>query len=166
MMAVVGTLAFNFQVVFPLFVTHDIGGDDTTFTILLSVISLGSLAGALATARRKHIDIRMVGLASLAFGVPSWGAMARGPASRWLFPIGILVGVGSISFLTASTAIVQVQADPTMRGRVLALQAMVFLGKRRPSADRSWASSPSASGRATAWPSVPSRRSEPACSAS
>ena len=30
--------------------------------------------------------------------------------------------------MTASTAIVQIRSDPTMRGRVLALQAMVFLG--------------------------------------
>lgn len=127
MMAIVGTLAFNFQVVFPLFVTRDIGGDDTTFTILLSIVSLGSLGGALATARRKHIDIRLVGLSALAFGA-SLTAMALAPNLAVLLPTGILVGVGSIAFLTSSTAIVQVQADPSMRGRVLALQAMVFLG--------------------------------------
>src|SRR5207344_2868636 len=43
-------------------------------------------------------------------------------------PIGIAVGWTSISFMTASTAIVQMRADPAMRGRVLALQAIVFLG--------------------------------------
>jgi MFS family permease len=46
----------------------------------------------------------------------------------WAFPLGVLVGVTSIGFLTASTAIVQTEAAPEMRGRVLALQAMVFLG--------------------------------------
>lgn len=127
MMAFVGTFAFNFQVVLPLFITRDIGGDDTTFTILLSVISLGSLAGALASARRKVIDIRVVSLSALAFGVPLV-ALAFAPNLLSLFPIGILVGLGSIAFLTSSTAIVQLRADPTMRGRVLALQAMVFLG--------------------------------------
>jgi MFS family permease len=45
-----------------------------------------------------------------------------------LFPIGAIVGVTSIAFITASTAIMQVKADPAYRGRVLALQAMVFLG--------------------------------------
>jgi MFS family permease len=44
------------------------------------------------------------------------------------YPIGILVGVTSITFMTTSTAIVQLRADPSMRGRVLALQAIVFLG--------------------------------------
>ena len=38
------------------------------------------------------------------------------------------MGFGSILFMTASTAIVQMRADPAMRGRVLALQAIVFLG--------------------------------------
>jgi hypothetical protein len=40
----------------------------------------------------------------------------------------VAVGVASITFMTASTAIVQLRADPAMRGRVLALQAIVFLG--------------------------------------
>jgi MFS family permease len=44
------------------------------------------------------------------------------------FPFAIFVGFSSILFMTASTAIVQVRAEPEMRGRVLALQAIVFLG--------------------------------------
>jgi MFS family permease len=42
--------------------------------------------------------------------------------------LGLLLGVASITFLVSSTAIVQVRAAPDMRGRVLALQAMLFLG--------------------------------------
>jgi MFS family permease len=44
------------------------------------------------------------------------------------YPIGILIGLSSIMFMTTSTAIVQLRAEPSMRGRVLALQAIVFLG--------------------------------------
>jgi MFS family permease len=40
----------------------------------------------------------------------------------------LLVGLSSIAFMTTCTAIVQMRAEPTMRGRVLALQAIVFLG--------------------------------------
>ena len=54
--------------------------------------------------------------------------MALAPNQAVAFPIGLLVGLGSITFLTASTAIVQIRSDPAMRGRVLALQSMVFLG--------------------------------------
>ena len=54
--------------------------------------------------------------------------MTFAPNAAVAFPIGLLVGLGSIAFLTASTAIVQIRSDPVMRGRVLALQAIVFLG--------------------------------------
>ena len=127
MMAVVGTLAFNFQVVLPLLVTRTFGGSDATFTILFSFISVGSLAGALMTARRTTVGVRDVALASFAFGVAML-LFAAAPSLAFAFPIGLLVGASSIAFLTASTAIVQLRASPDMRGRVLALQAIVFLG--------------------------------------
>ena len=55
-------------------------------------------------------------------------ALAMAPTMAWAFPLGFVLGMTSIGFLTASTAIVQTEAAPDMRGRVLALQAMVFLG--------------------------------------
>lgn len=127
MMAVVGVFAFNFSVVFPLFVTQDLGGSDTEFTILFSIVSVGSLAGALATARRSSIEVRTVALAAFAFGVPMV-VLAGAPGLALACVVGVFIGFGSIAFLTSSTAIVQTRAEATMRGRVLALQGMVFLG--------------------------------------
>jgi MFS family permease len=127
MMTVVGTLAFNFSVVMPLFAERTLSGDDGTFTLLYSVVSVGALIGALATARRKAIEIHHLVFASFGFGVAML-ALAAAPSLLWAFPAAWLVGLASIGFLTASTAIVQVRAAPEMRGRVLALQAMVFLG--------------------------------------
>ena len=90
MMAIVGTLAFNFQVVMPLLVQRTFHGGDATFTVLFSIISIGSLIGALSTARRKddhdpshhrgehrvrHHDARAVAHAD-----------ARRSPSRWAWP--------------------------------------------------------------------------------
>ncbi|MGI8663103.1 MAG: MFS transporter [Acidimicrobiales bacterium] len=127
MMAVIGTLAFNFSVVMPLFVERTFNGDDGTFTLLFSVISIGSLIGALATARRKAIHVHDLVVASVGFGAAML-TLAAVPSLALAFPVSVFVGVTSIAFLTAATAIVQVRAAPEMRGRVLALQAMVFLG--------------------------------------
>jgi len=127
MTAVIGVLAFNFAVVFPLFVTDDLGSGDVGFTVLFSVTSVGSLAGALWSARRRTIDVRVVARSAFAFGAPLL-VMAAVPSLALACLVGLAVGFGSISFLTASTAIAQLRADPSMRGRVLALQAMVFLG--------------------------------------
>jgi MFS family permease len=127
MMMVIGTLAFNFQTVLPLFATRDLHGSTTTYTLLMSVVSIGSLFGALASARRKVISVRLVGWTAVAFGL-AMALLTVAPNQPFAFASGLLMGVASISFMTASTSIVQTRADPSMRGRVLALQAMLFLG--------------------------------------
>ena len=127
MMAVIGTLAFNFSVTFPLLAHRALGGDDGMFTLLFSVISIGSLTGSLWSARRETVDLRHVVLASFGFGAAML-FLAAAPNFAFAFPAAVLVGLSSIMFMTSSTALLQLRADPTMRGRVLALQAMVFLG--------------------------------------
>lgn len=127
MMAVIGTLAFNFSTVLPLFTTRDLGGSELTFSLLMSVVSVGSLAGALASARRKNVSVHLVSGTAVAFGA-SMLLLAIAPNQPIAFAIGIVMGATSITFMTTSTSIVQLRADPSMRGRVLALQAIVFLG--------------------------------------
>ncbi|HVW35627.1 MAG TPA: MFS transporter [Acidimicrobiia bacterium] len=127
MMSLIGTLAFNFQTVLPLFATRDLHGTDVTFTWLMSVVALGSLTGALATARRKTIDIAVVSRNAAIFA-GGLLLLTFTPNQPSAFLIGYLVGLGSIMFMTAATSITQLAAHPSMRGRVLALQAIVFLG--------------------------------------
>lgn len=127
MMTLIGTLAFNFQVVLPLYVTRSLHGAETTFTLLYSVLSAGSLVGALGTARRKKVTVPMVVAGALAFGV-SMALLAIAPNLWVAFPVAAVLGASSIAFMTSSTALVQTEAGADMRGRVLALQSMVFLG--------------------------------------
>jgi MFS family permease len=127
MMAVVGTLSYNFQTVFPLFVTRDLNGSDATFTVLFSVTSAGSLVGALVGARRSDIRVDRVSMAAVAYGV-TMALMALAPTVPVALALGVVLGLSSITFLVASTAIVQMRSAAEMRGRVLALQAMLFLG--------------------------------------
>lgn len=127
MTAIIGTFAMNFPVVFPLFVKEDLGGTDTTFTILYAVIALGSLVAALVTARQTSISHRDVVRGSLWFGV-SLVVMAFSPSLATTFPASLFLGFASILVITTTTAMVQLNTAPVMRGRVLALQAMVLLG--------------------------------------
>ncbi|MGZ4149471.1 MAG: MFS transporter, partial [Actinomycetota bacterium] len=127
MMAVVGTLTFNFSVVLPLFVERSLGGTDASYTLLYSVLSIGSLLGALIAARRRHVSIATIATGSLVFGVAML-VFSVMPTLRAAFPTALVVGLASVGFMTTSTAMMQLRADPQMRGRVLALQAIVFLG--------------------------------------
>ncbi len=127
MMAIVGTLTYNFSVVFPLFVKRTLHGDDAAFTLLFATMCLGSVLAALVSARRASVNLRRVVVACAGFGV-SMLLTAAMPNLASAFAVAAVVGFASVTFLTASTAILQLRADPSMRGRVLALQAMVYLG--------------------------------------
>jgi MFS family permease len=127
MMTLIGTLAFNFSVTVPLLVKGPLGGSTTSFTLLFSALSAGSLAGALLTARRTEVTTLQLVASSAAFGVGML-ALAAVPVLSLAFPVAVLLGLGSIGFLTSTTALVQLRAAPEYRGRVLALQGMVFLG--------------------------------------
>ncbi len=127
MMAVVGTLAFNFSTVLPLFAVRDLGGTDATYTTLFSVLSVGALIGSLWAARRKEVTVATVGWSAVSFGA-SMATLALVPGLVAAGVVSVVLGATSVGFLTASTAIVQLRARPEMRGRVLAIQAMLFLG--------------------------------------
>ena len=70
----------------PLFVKKSLHGTDTTFTLIYSVVSIGSFAGALAVARRQHTDVRHVVVGAAAFGA-SLLAMALSPALATSFVV-------------------------------------------------------------------------------
>jgi MFS family permease len=127
MLAVVGTLSYNFSVVFPLFVEHGLGGSDTSFTLVYTVFSAGALIGAVVVADRRRVGVDNIVKGAAAFGITSL-LLAAAPSVAATFPIVALVGFSSIAFMTATTAIVQVRADPRMHGRVLALQTVLLIG--------------------------------------
>ena len=127
MMAFIGLLAFNFSVSTPLLITETLGGSQQGFTFFFSCVSVGALAAALATARRKEVPRSHLVVSAAAFGA-SMFALAATPTLWLAYPIGFLVGFGSVAFMTSCNAILQLQASPAFRGRVMALQAIVFMG--------------------------------------
>lgn len=127
MVAIIGTLTFNFSVVLPLFVERTLHGSDGTYTLVYSVLSVGSFTGALVAAYRRSVEVRHVVAAAFLFGAAML-LFAAAPNLAAAFPIALTVGFTSIAFMTACTAIVQVRAEPNMRGRVIAVQSMVMIG--------------------------------------
>lgn len=123
---VVSTFAFNQQVVFPKLAEQEWGGDQA-FGYVLGVMSLGSLTGALLTARLRRVTMRwyfgnIVVLSVAAIGV-AWSS------SIWIaFVWAVPLGLGSSGFITAANAITQQESPNDMRGRLMALQAVAFLG--------------------------------------
>src|SRR3546814_21153623 len=80
LVAAIGTMTFNYPVILPLFATRDLASGAGTYTLLLSVMSSGSVAGSLFVARRTEITSSFLAVGALALA-PSCFALARSPGA-------------------------------------------------------------------------------------
>ncbi len=126
-LAVIGTLGYNLTVELPLLVERSLNGGDAAFTFLYTIFSVGALFSALLVANRQLVRMRHVLIGAATFGVSVLG-LAAVPNLGVAVPVIFAVGVTSILYFTATTAIVQVEADPSMHGRILALQSVLLIG--------------------------------------
>ena len=127
LVAVVGTFGMNFGVILPLLARFTFDGGAPMYGWLTSAMSLGSLAGALTAAGRVGPTRRMLVGAGAAFGVLT--VVAALAPSAWLLGAAlVLVGVAIMLFLATANTTLQLATEPEMRGRVMALYGLVFLG--------------------------------------
>jgi MFS family permease len=127
MLLVIGTVSYNFTVVFPLFVEKGLGGSDVDYSLVYAAFSGGAVLGTLVIARRTVVRLRTIVVGATAFGA-SMLALAFVPSVAAAFPVAALVGAASVSYMTATTALAQLRADEHMVGRVLALQTVLLVG--------------------------------------
>ena len=126
-MAVIFTFSFNFSVLFPVLATRVFDGDAGTYATMLSVLGVGSLLGALAMARQQEPNPRRLAVAAVAFGAAT--VLASAAPTFWselmvLVPMGIV----SMVFMITGNSTLQLSSRANMRGRVMALYGIVFLG--------------------------------------
>jgi MFS family permease len=127
LMAVVGTAAFNYQVTLPLLAERSFGGTATTFTMLFATLSLGSVTGALVVAHRKTVELGFLVRAGAGLALATF-ALAASPTLRLAVLATLAVGFCNVMMISGANTVVQLRAAPPMRGRVLALLSVVFLG--------------------------------------
>lgn len=126
-MAVVGTLAYEFQVVLPLMARFVFDGGAGTYGAMSSVMGVGAVIGGLATARRSQPSTGALIRAATVFGTLILG-LAVAPTLGVELVLLLAVGAASIVFLATANAALQLRAAPEMRGRVMALWGVAFLG--------------------------------------
>jgi len=123
----VATFGMNFQVTNALMSRQVFHTGATAFGIASAVFAAGALAGALLAARRGRPGLRLLVLAAFAFGALEV-ATALMP-SFWLF-LALLVptGLTLLTLNTAANSVVQLNSAQDMRGRVMGIYMLVFLG--------------------------------------
>lgn len=126
MMAAIGMLTYEFPVTLPLLARRDFAGGPEVFGTMTAVMGAGAVVGGLLTASRLPTDRRLVGSAA-AFGVTVL-AVAAAPS----LPVALvglsLVGATSVAFIATANSTLQLRTAPALRGRVMALYGVAFIG--------------------------------------
>jgi MFS family permease len=127
MIAVVGTLAWEFQVSLPLIATGTFHGNAGTYGSMTAAMGAGAVVGGLVAAARTYT--RGIGLSIAAIG---WGtaitAAALAPTEPLEYVALLFVGYGSITFNSLAKTTLQLAAAPEMRGRVMSLWSLAWQG--------------------------------------
>lgn len=126
-MTVVGTLAFNFQVVLPLMARYAFHGGAGTYGALAGAMGAGAILGAVTTAGRGNPSLTGLGAIALAFGA-LLAATAAAPTLGLALAALVLMGAAAISFTATTNSLLQLASPTAIRGRVMALWSVVYLG--------------------------------------
>jgi MFS family permease len=123
----VGMLGFNLPLFTAAMVRIEFDLDAGVFGILSSLIAVGSVTGALLTARRDRPRLRTIGFSAGGFGI---GLLACAfMPNVWTFGAALVaVGFVSLTMMATANAYVQTTTSPAFRGRVMALYVAIFLG--------------------------------------
>jgi MFS family permease len=127
MIAVVGTLAWEFQVSLPLMASKVFHGGAASYGVMASVMGGGAVVGGLISAARARPRARALCLAAIGWGIAILAA-AVAPGFALELAALVFVGYGSITFNSLAKTTLQLAAKPEMRGRVMALWALAWMG--------------------------------------
>jgi MFS family permease len=124
---VIGIFAYNFQVTLALLATVTFHGGAGSYAVLTSCMGVGAIAGGLTVAHRGRPTPRLLQGVALTFGA-LLAVVAVAPSLAFAAVVIVFMGAASIAFIATANAELQLQAESAMRGRVMALYSMAFLG--------------------------------------
>jgi MFS family permease len=127
MMAVVGTIEYNFQVILPVLAKETFHGDPKTLGILGAILGIGMFTGSLTNAAFGRPARKLLLLSGVSLGLFTLLAAAAPPL--WLVALMMVpLGASSMAFLANMNSTLQLTSSDEMRGRVMAIYFVLFLG--------------------------------------
>ncbi len=127
MMALVGALAYEFQVTLPVMARQGLHVGAAGFGFMTAAMGVGAVVGGLFVAAKGRMGLPTLVLAASAFGVVLLLACAAPSLPLELVALA-LTGGASISFMSTGNSTLQLSAAPSMRGRVMSLWFVAFQG--------------------------------------
>ena len=113
----------------PIFAKEVFTGNARTYGYLASAGGLGAIAGSFFLASLKK-STDLTGIMLISIGILGAGLLgfSRCTSFYWSLPFAIIIGFSSLTPMTASITIIQMEAAPHMRGRVMSFMAMAYFG--------------------------------------
>ena len=130
LMTVTGLLAYEWTVILPLLARDTFDGGADAAGLMFTAMGAGAIVGGLALAAvLKATTNRLVALGLVFAG--TLFATTAAPSLTVALGCLVVVGAASVAFRTVASSVLQLRADPEMRGRVIAL-LMVAIGGTTP----------------------------------
>ena len=127
MLFLIATFGLNFPIFFATMAVSVFHAGAHRYGLLTSLIAIGSVAGALLSARRERPRASVLLTGAAVFGAGC--AVAAVMPDYWLFGATLVViGAASQTFMTTANSTIQLGTDPAMRGRVMAIYLALALG--------------------------------------
>jgi MFS family permease len=127
MMAIVGCLTYEFQVTLPVVAARAFHGGSRTYGFMTAAMGVGAIVGGLYAAARGRTGLATLVRSASIFGVLLVLAAVAPNLGLELVALAA-VGAASVTFISKGNSTLQLAAKPQMRGRVMALWAVAFLG--------------------------------------
>ncbi|WP_201276628.1 MFS transporter [Marisediminicola senii] len=127
MIFLVGTFGLNFGIYIATMARVEFGAGAAEFGVLSSIMAIGSVTGALLSAKRESPRMRFLIASSIIFALGC--LLAAVLPSLWMFAAAlVLIGVAAQTFMTTANGLVQLSTDAAVRGRVMAIYMAIFMG--------------------------------------
>jgi MFS family permease len=127
MLAVIGTLAYEMQVILPLVARYTFGGDAGTYSLMVMAMGAGAIVAGVIVSTGGNRSPRALGRAAITYGALICVAAAAPNLATILVAL-LFVGAASIVLISFGNATLQLAAAPEMRGRVMALWTVALVG--------------------------------------
>ena len=127
MIFLIGTFGLNFPIFISTMSVTVFHAGAGQYGLLTSVMAVGSVAGALLTARRDKPNVAVLLAGSAIFGAGL--LLAALMPGALLFGLAlVVVGVSAQTITTGAVSLVQLSSEPAVRGRVMAILLAIALG--------------------------------------